>query len=142
MEKLLNYSDEELLLDMLEYYSEDIKRRCVKNHVCVYSPETAELEGVSEGCAVGRLLPPEVSKYIDDEYGEIDVFGLAEEPFGSNEIVKAFNDKHLILHKMQLLHDDNNNWSNEGLTMRGKSKVELIIADFNMDRNKFLKFLN
>lgn len=142
MEKLLNYSDEELLLDMLEYYSEDKNRRCINGTTCVYSPETAGLEGVSEGCAVGRLLPPEVSKYIDDEYGEIGICELVDEPFSTDEIAKAIEKKSNILYKMQLLHDDNNNWSDQGLTMKGKSKVEFIIADFNMDRNKFLKFLN
>lgn len=56
---------EEFLLDTVEYYSRDTNRRCIKYNGCYYSPSTAKKEGISEGCAIGRHLSPELQRKLD-----------------------------------------------------------------------------
>jgi len=57
-----------LLNETVAYYSEDVNRRC-KNVTkgCAYDPATVGKEGISEGCAVGRLLSPRMKKQFDEK---------------------------------------------------------------------------
>lgn len=54
-----------LLKTTVEYYSEDVTRRCYKRGKgCQYSPETIGHKN-SDGCAIGRLLDPKLKQTLD-----------------------------------------------------------------------------
>lgn len=119
----------ELLNNTIQHYNS--KNRCEKEGWCKYSPKTLDLEGISEGCAIGRFLKPEVAE-------ELDTITLCS----IHEIV-CTNKKSLLpdwmlkmnpifLRDVQLLHDQDDNWTIDGLSPKGKYIVELIKDKYNL----------
>ena len=114
----------QVLEDTIKYYSEDTNRRCVKNSGCYYNPINAGKEGISEGCAIGRLISEELQIELDsisdsEENGSgvynLEVFILLPE-----EIQALGQD---FLSSLQNLHDSGTFWSRKGLTEAGKRRV-------------------
>lgn len=123
---------EQFLQSTIDYYSVDpYNRRCHRDHGCKYSPENAGKEGKSEGCAIGRHLTPEVQKKLDESQGII------------SDIITYKSLKQLLpewmqemdpdfLDQVQLLHDTSSSWEPNGLSERGKERVNTIINKFNL----------
>ena len=91
---------EELLQDAIDYYWGRPERKCInENRVCVYSPREGSK---SEGCAIGRLLPPALANKLDNYPGatgvsNIDVF--LDLPNWMQDLGQEF------LSELQSLHD-------------------------------------
>lgn len=112
-----------ILEETVKYYSEDTKRRCIANKKCYYTAKFAGKE--SNGCAIGRLLPPEVSEAIDILYSSTNI---------GSDVGSVW--KHIPLElqvlgqdffkDLQGLHDDEDYWDESGLTQRGTDKVQQI----------------
>lgn len=105
----------QLLKETVEWYSEDPKgRRCIVNGVFKYG-------GVSEGCAVGRLMTPEERKLLDDNdvKGLVTIEDFLKLPTQVQEWGKTF------LRGLQTLHDTTGYWDYKGkrLTIYGQVYV-------------------
>jgi hypothetical protein len=136
-------SNTELLLDALEYYTVDpVGRRCVdEDNECRYSPVSLGRQETSEGCAIGRLLNSDVAKRIDDRYGSVGIDTLIKKQ--EKELPDFMNVTNFkFLSKCQNLHDINYYWTKTGLSDIGKNRVSAIIEEYNLDKDKFEKFLN
>ena len=121
-----------LLADTIKYYSEDITRRCIgisENDIglkCYYSGSTINNSN-SDGCAIGRLLTPELRQELDDIFSKLSL------PSGVNEVwdylpvdLQSYGKE--FLQDLQRLHDGSNNWVSEpnGLSESGKINAEQI----------------
>ena len=94
-----------------------------KKYKCVYSP----VEGISEGCAVGRLVK---DKSLCDKFDERrlsvtspHVYNLL--PPEIQELGDGF------LRDLQNLHDDEHNWNKTGLSSIGKNEYINIKNNIN-----------
>jgi hypothetical protein len=87
---------EEVLQDAIDYYWGKPERRCVKEHgTCSYIPQ-----GESEGCAIGRLVSPEIAEELGKNgYGICVISQFEKLP----EWMKVMRQKFWV--KMQVLHD-------------------------------------
>jgi hypothetical protein len=121
---------EAFLEDTLAYFSVDPeKRRCTRNNdgtgFCSYSPATVQKTETSEGCAIGRHLPPELQLELDEvqgTVGNLEVWLLI--PAELKELGRDF------LADVQLLHDTSRHWTAGGLSDSGKQYVEEIRMDY------------
>lgn len=137
MEKTLEQRRLEVLEDTVKYYSEDTNRRCVSASedsvsVCMYSPKSVGKEGISQGCAIGRLLPDAMKDAIDFEFDAINIDTLIEEkdyPIPEEIISLGL----VFLRALQTLHDMDEYWQQrKGLTPKGEVKVQEIKTIFNL----------
>jgi hypothetical protein len=105
---------------MIAYFSEDPIRRCKGESGCFYHPSTLGLEGVSEGCAVGRKLNPDIALALDDCDDGLKASKIFEEDLG---ILSGLHPA--FLDACQELHDMNEFWHRDkpGLTVAGKRKL-------------------
>lgn len=140
-------TQEEFLLDTLEYYSLDTSRRCTnKDGRCYYSPKNAVTTG--NGCAIGRHLPDALKEALDaasdgDGITVEALFTDGDYPHlhqGVPDLLKNLPVD--FLYKVQRFHDGNQNWNSSGLTDDGKRWVKATILFLHMDENKFQKYLH
>lgn len=108
------------LEDMIAYFSEDPIRRCTGTSGCFYHPSTLGLEGVSEGCAIGRKLNPDIALALDDFDDGLKASKISDEDLG---ILQGLDPN--FLDACQHLHDINEFWHRDkpGLTVAGKRKL-------------------
>ena len=123
-----NQEKAKLLEETIEYYSENTEKRsiglvdnCIK---CAYSGETVNKK-FSSGCAIGRLLTPELSL-------EIDIL-FKDKPSGVAYVwgylptdIQAYGLPFLT--QLQNLHDSNRNWDTNDLSKNGLTKVNEIVS--------------
>lgn len=140
-------TQEEFLLDTLEYYTTDTSRRCVNTEgKCYYSPKNASTTG--NGCAIGRHVPDQLKENMDMASNDkpVTVHSLFTDGQFSHLFdefpaeLKALGEPFLF--RIQSLHDDPDDWSKAGLTDEGKISLHNIIVAFDMDENKFAKYIN
>lgn len=139
-------TNEEFLLNTLDYYSSDLNRRCTSSTEpytssgCKYSPVNANKEGVSDGCAIGRWIKTEELKQEWDRLGVSTYYLLKERKQDlKEEVHNVYVD--LMVHA-QGLHDYSGNWKEGGLTEEGKITLENTITRFKLDEKLFDKYLN
>jgi len=91
---------------------------------CQYAP----IEGISVGCAIGRLIEDKklcakfdkgMSKTVNGIFGQL--------PKELQQYQKDF------LNDLQSLHDDENNWESTGLTEQGFEEVVYIKKKFGLE---------
>lgn len=136
---------EEFLLDEIEYYSSNVKKRCINSIGCFYSSTNVGNSDISEGCAIGRHLEPELRKKIDEQFSLSDILPAGESSSVRNDVIfnqlpewmKELGQDFLV--KCQRLHDLSTYWDESGLSPEGKSQLFKIIELFKLDKNKFLK---
>lgn len=118
----------EILEDTVKYYSEDVLRRCVDNDECRYSPESLNIQDISEGCAIGRLLPREICNKLDDLDPNLSARSLFDtERYPNLGIPQDILDlRKGFLTDLQALHDLNHHWDENGLSEKGKKLVSII----------------
>jgi hypothetical protein len=117
-----------LLNETIAHYSENVNRRCVTTNgegqfKCKYSGTTID-NAESDGCAIGRLLTPELRIQLDTKYGDTIPSGVEDIWEYLPDEIKGYGKLFLI--DLQKLHDEIAFWDNEGLTGRGKLHVEEI----------------
>jgi hypothetical protein len=135
-------TNQELLIDALEYYTVDpVGRRCKDEDGCYYSPKSVGKESTSSGCLIGRLLSPELAELIDSKESEIGINSLINECLYTLPSFMNQDNKH-FLSACQSLHDVNRYWTETGLSDIGKNRVLSIIEEYNLDKSQFEKFLN
>lgn len=127
----------EFLNDTIEYYSTDTNRRCVDDFSdnCFYSPVTANKESISDGCAIGRHLTPELKLELDKTFNDINNDESAgvnnEEIFNQlPDNLKELNQGFLV--NIQQLHDISDFWTSKGLNITGITYVENIKQIYNL----------
>lgn len=130
--KEINKKRLQILEDTLKYYSQDPKeRRCQNDGQCLYSGETAGKQ--TDGCAVGRLLEPELRSKLDIEYtlsedrGSSVSFVFDELPKDIQELGEEF------LTELQGLHDGDRHWTDTGVSEDGKTKYNDIKECINTE---------
>lgn len=143
--KLLEMSLEEILLDTLEYYGEDEHRYCKKNSECTYSPATLGLELFSEGCAIGRLLTPEIALKFDNELGFTGIQDIVNHyiyalEFWDKEMANFLNSEIVFFSQLQMLHD-RKLIKNGELDWEGDFILNELINEYSFDKSKFTKWL-
>jgi hypothetical protein len=135
-------TNEEFLLDMLEYYTvSPLERRCIKDSgVCFYLASNSR-KLTTQGCAIGRHLPSTVAEKWDLGGGPIlkiarnhSLWALAPEWLKEMDIH--------FLAKVQRLHDSSSNWVEASLSLLGISFLGNIISEYGLDKTKFQKYLN
>ena len=78
-----------------------------------------------DGCAIGRHLTPELCDKFDKNGSAL--FALFDQlPKNLQELGKDF------LREIQILHDNEYNWNQTGLSKIGKEKVEYIKRVYNL----------
>ncbi len=124
-----------LLNDTIAHYSENVNRRCVAidsngQIQCKYSGTTIN-NTESDGCAIGRLLTPELRLMLDNNCGDTIPSGVDNVWGDLPDEIKAYGQAFLIT--LQKLHDEPSYWGSEGLTERGQSCVDRIKVDISLD---------
>lgn len=120
----LNEQRRELLKETAETYT--LLNRSIAdtygNAKCLYSPSQK-----SPGCAIGRKISKELAdkldKCVDSAVDNDEIF--VELPFELKKLGKEF------LFAIQSLHDDENYWTETGLSECGKKRVENILEKIN-----------
>lgn len=118
---ILKTKKEKLALfnETIKYYSEDTNRisRNPQTGFCSYAPAHEQ----TQGCAVGRLLNPELQN-------KLDTIGVIDKAWHLIPIeLQAFG--YSLLARLQELHDAKYHWTPEGLSDRGLEVSEGIRKD-------------
>ena len=118
-----------LLNETVTYYSENpTERRCTSiGGSCYYSPEKAN-KPKSEGCAIGRLLTPELKAELDEQIVINTTVGGVWDSLPKEIQVYGMD----FLGELQSLHDVSVYWDDKGITKDGLGKVERIKSNFNL----------
>lgn len=120
---------QEFLYDTIHHYNSE--NRCVKEDQCAYSPLTVGKSN-SEGCAIGRYLDPELAYQIDKDRKELNAsIGRVSELYPLPGWMKQLDIA--LLTEVQNLHDEEMYWNSTGLSEYGKTVVQRICNDFNLD---------
>lgn len=109
----------EFLQSTIDYYSADINRRCkTRNGICTYSPEAAGKVGISEGCAIGRMMTPENKLLADFECGKpiLSIYNRLEQNKMLPDWMLEFEPE--FLSNIQSLHDQDCYWNFNGISKR------------------------
>jgi hypothetical protein len=106
------------LREMVDYYSHDTNRRATSHGTCSYETENGAK------CAIGRMLSGEdltrlESRGMLDDTGLSDIWDIIETP-------RVKNLPRRFLEDLQDLHDSDLHWDGNGISERGKDRMELI----------------
>ena len=121
----------EFLEDTIQYYSENVERRCTLKGRCTYSPVNVGKQDVSEGCAIGRHMTPANAVKADllkSSYeGAVSAQFIATDApeLLPNDMLKLGGN---FLRAAQGLHDDDRYWFLGGLTDTGKKQYKWIVT--------------
>lgn len=126
-----------ILKDTIEYFN--LKNRCTDTRFCYYSPETLNIQGESEGCAVGRLLTPESAQLIDKtvkpEQSGSSIGNLASVKSLNKDLtfLPFMMDNRKFFSNLQSLHDYKPNWNEEGLAKAGIEEIKRFNKKYNLN---------
>ncbi len=109
----------ELLDSTIEYYSEDVNRRCTNGDACYYNPVSLGKEGISQGCAIGRWMLPSIRKRADG-YGLVHALPSHFIPDSLSKLPMSY------LADIQTLHDKGEFWNKSGLSKAGTRYVKTL----------------
>jgi len=110
----------------------NLNNRCAdESGKCHYSPKSLGLEGISPGCAIGRLLAPELQEQFDNTQPQSGADLVSSLPIGFNSLFKRLPEDLQTLGKqflsdLQNLHDWKGYWDENGITEEGLGKVQQI----------------
>lgn len=116
-----------LLEETVAYYTEDVMLRCVLPNGCRYSGDSVERPN-SNGCAIGRLLTPELRLRLDRIHPNRPVSVVWDH---LPDDVKAFGLDYL--RELQSLHDRPENWDDNGLSETGQKQYGVIKSRINIE---------
>ena len=136
----------EKLADNLAYYINKPERRCIDNQSgCYYSGDTAGKKTM--GCFVGKLLSPKDRITADQQListasGATGVHALVNYAGLMGIKVPNLIKKNVdVMSTFQILHDNCENWDENGLSEEGKIMLTDIINKYNLEKKYFDKFL-
>lgn len=107
--------------DVAKHYTSTNRAASLETNSCQYAP----IEGVSEGCAVGRLIADkELCKLMDTRGCSIN----SVSQIFSEMVPQELKDLDLeFLRDLQIIHDEPSNWNSSGLSTYGQESIERII---------------
>ncbi len=113
-------SQQDIVLEVLEEYSNSAKRSLYKNQLngtCQY------LSDADKKCAVGRFMTDKALALHGKSSKRIEVLSLR---YGLNELLKKEYQGHPVSFwsKLQRLHDEDGFWSEDGVTEDGLKYVK------------------
>lgn len=117
-----------ILEDTISYFNSS--NRCIDNRGdkkgCAYSPLTFQRTYQdSEGCAVGRLFEEEDALKLDSFDCDGTIYDCLDNNRGK-EIPTFFHKNKVFFTHLQSFHDIGSNWQKDGISERGKIRVEEI----------------
>jgi len=114
----------EFLVSTVQFYTSENRSVHSGTNECLYAPTEN-----SPGCAIGRFLNKDLALELDEK----DTKGLAVSfvKLNTPDLFEQFPDwmKEMnisFLRKVQLLHDDSENWNENGISDKGKEIVKEI----------------
>ena len=114
---------------MLKRYVKNPSKRCSDGGTCTYSGKNLNIN--TPGCVIGAALPPKVRENIDR--GNPD--GIAFSVLASSSyytLPKFMQDNTVLFARLQKLHDNDVNWTKEGLSEEGLSFLNTIITSHEL----------
>lgn len=116
----------EIIKDTVEFYSEDPKgRRSIdENDNCVYTDQ----HGCH--CAVGRYLKTEY-QYFEWEHNKKSAADDLYPHFYKDDIPQDIRKDYRFWQDLQVFHDDNLNFDEDGLSEIGKEEAEQLINKYS-----------
>lgn len=119
-----------VLEETIQYYSEDVDGRAARadNGRCRYAGKSVDRPN-SDGCAVGRLLSPELRLELDEKCAGCIVNSDEVWPRLPKNV--RFYGKG-FLRELQKLHDTPAYWNSHGLSTSGIKKVLEIKESYNL----------
>lgn len=124
-----------VLQETKEYYEQDTQgRRCTDGEICMYNPSSIGKQETSEGCAIGRLLTPELKEQFDTDFrgGGVSSDKIFNSlPQDIRELGQGF------LTRLQDFHDTEHYWNADGLTNVGNDVYEETL--FRITEEVYLK---
>lgn len=117
-----------LLEETVKHYTDNPEFRCISEdkHLCYYHRPTNAVYYKGKGCAVGRLLSPELAKSIDLRYDGEDT-SVENVWHEIPEDVQAYGKQ--FLSRLQNLHDNPSFWEGGKLTQLGERAVASLKTD-------------
>lgn len=119
----------EILEDTVKYYSEDVNRRCKIEGLCAYSGKTIGKGHITEGCAIGRLLPSEFCIELDARFKNNGIFSISRSDLGE-QLPKIIKDNLDFFEELQTFHDCDDYWTEDGLSESGEKRLSGIKSDY------------
>jgi len=138
------------LAEGVRYYSQDPSKRSVTfGGGCYYSGSNAGKPD-SEGCMIGRMLNPQEREYVDYFFKGADSSDVATlmqcAIDGIIDLDHQFlfdEENKYVLTRFQELHDNNNFWTDKGLSFEGVKCLKGILDSYpQLDRSLFEEFIN
>lgn len=130
-------------LELLDYTKNNYnsKNRCVVDTIsgndCRYSPKTLGIEDKSKGCAIGCHLTPENALELDtllttdDADATSSIHFVMVEEVGKDLLPQWMQGMDTnFLQAVQSMHDNSNNWGDNGLSKQGLEEYERIKQKF------------
>ena len=138
----MNKTLEQIIVEGLEYYCEDTSRRCTSTEgTCFYSGESIGKPEI-EGCFIGRMLTPEQRLEWDkaaEETGYDNSIAISDwEKYKVSPPPQIIEDNLNLFQALQDFHDSAFNWNKTGLTHIGITRLNIIIKNYNLNKEPFL----
>lgn len=118
-----------LLEETFNYYNDNVARRCRTAFKCRYSGVSID-NPYTDGCAIGRLLTPELRLKLDVQYHGVPVNSEGVWKLIPDEI-KAYGSE--FLRHLQLFHDHQHFWDFKGISSQGLQELSLIKSRINIE---------
>ena len=123
---------QEIINETVKYYDEDVDRRAISIHGCVYNGYDGTY------CAIGRCLEDKWKRVDDDfvlEQNESDIQTMYEEN-GFNSLDEMLKPKYRghkenFWEDLQRLHDNGSNWTYQGISSQGQATVYRLLKDWS-----------
>lgn len=129
---------EEILIEGLKPYLEDPSRRSLIYRNCVFNGSNGT------HCFVGQFMPDELKELGESmAHNDSDVQGLLI--YYEDELLNhpVINDENLeFLSYCQSLHDANEHWTKDSISVEGIKYLEKIIDKFKLNREQIFSQLN
>ena len=122
---------QEIINETVKYYDEDIDRRAMDIHGCVYNAYDGTY------CAVGRCFEDKWKRVDDDfvlEGNDADIESMYKEN-GFDNLDGMLQPKYRgheveFWEELQRLHDNGSNWNSQGISTIGQANVDKLLKDY------------
>lgn len=119
-----------VLQETVDYYSADpLNRRSTAfvdgETICRYNPPNPKL---SDGCAVGRLVDPDLRPRLDGHDGTSQTVGEIFDQLPKD--VRSLGRRFLA--ELQIIHDCDENWDKGGLSDQGRRAVDKLKTNIRL----------
>lgn len=129
---------EQILIEGLKTYLEDPSRRSLVHRNCAFNGSNGN------HCFVGQFMPDKLKKLGESmPHNYSDVHGLLshyEDELLNHPVINEENLEFLLY--CQSLHDANDHWTEDSISVEGIKYLEKIIDKFKLNREQIFSQLN